>query len=90
MQKTAEIFIDHGRQAVRLPEGLCFSGDRVNVRRDEETGDVILFESSEATKPKTLESFFKLLDGLTPEERVELASFEMVRETRPPEPRDLF
>ena len=90
MQKTAELFIDHGRQAVRLPEGLSFSGDSVSVRRNDETGEVILFEPVEATRPKNLKSFFKLLDDLSPKEREELASFEIVRDARPPEPRDLF
>ena len=40
--KTARLFMNGGSQAVSLPAEFRFSGDRVYVRRDARTGDVIL------------------------------------------------
>jgi antitoxin VapB len=40
--RTAELFVSGGSQAVRLPADFCFEGDRVCIRRDEHTGEVIL------------------------------------------------
>jgi antitoxin VapB len=42
MARTAALFVNGGSQAVRLPADCRFDGDRVYVRRDERTGDVIL------------------------------------------------
>lgn len=42
MARTAALFINGGSQAVRLPADCRFDGDRVYVRRDERTGDVVL------------------------------------------------
>jgi antitoxin VapB len=42
MTKTAALFTNGGSQAVRLPADCRFDGDRVFVRRDARTGDVIL------------------------------------------------
>ena len=42
MTKTAALFTNGGSQAVRLPADCRFEGDRVYVRRDARTGDVIL------------------------------------------------
>lgn len=40
--KTAKIFLNGRSQAVRLPREFRFEADEVYIRRDEETGDVIL------------------------------------------------
>lgn len=41
--RTAKLFVNGGSQAVRLPAEFRFEGaDRVHVRRDAVTGDVIL------------------------------------------------
>ena len=38
----AKLFTTGGSQAVRLPAEFRFEGDEVDVRRDAETGDVVL------------------------------------------------
>lgn len=40
--RRAELFQNHGSQAVRLPEDFRFDGDEVYITRDEATGDVTL------------------------------------------------
>jgi antitoxin VapB len=40
--KTARVINDGGSQAVSLPAEFHFDGDKVFVRRDQRTGDVIL------------------------------------------------
>ena len=42
MQRTAKLFMNGRSQAVRLPGEFRFDGSEVNIRRDPETGDVIL------------------------------------------------
>ncbi len=42
MARTAALFVNGASQAVRLPADCRFEGERVYVRRDERTGDVIL------------------------------------------------
>ena len=41
-RRTAKLFRNGASQAVRLPAEFRFSGTEVYVRRDEQTGDVIL------------------------------------------------
>lgn len=48
MLKTAKLFTTGGSQAVRLPAEFRFDGDKVWVRRDDLTGDVIL-----SSQPRT-------------------------------------
>lgn len=40
--RVAKLFTNGGSQAVRLPAEFRFEGDRVYVRRDDRTGDVVL------------------------------------------------
>lgn len=40
--RTAKLFKNGRSQAVRLPAEFRFEGSEVNIRRDEETGEVIL------------------------------------------------
>jgi antitoxin VapB len=59
MAQTAKIFQNGRSQAVRLPQAFRFEGSEVYVRRDEETGDVIL-----SRKPSDWGSFFRAIEGL--------------------------
>ncbi|SAL37890.1 AbrB family transcriptional regulator [Caballeronia sordidicola] len=56
MKQTAKLFINGRSQAVRLPAEYRFDGDEVFVRRDPETGDVIL-----SRKPTNWNSFIEAL-----------------------------
>jgi len=58
MSQVAKIFTNGRSQAVRLPAAFRFEGNEVFVRKDEETGDVIL-----SRKPADWDSFFRLVDG---------------------------
>ena len=53
MSQTAKLFINGRSQAVRLPLAYRFDAKEVFIRRDPETGDVIL-----SRKPSTWEGFF--------------------------------
>lgn len=59
MRKTAKLFMNGRSQAVRLPAEFRFDGDEVYIRRDPETGDVIL-----SRKPGDWNDFFELIDSL--------------------------
>lgn len=59
----AKLFRNGRSQAVRLPREFRFEGTEVSVRRDPETGDVIL-----SPRRKTLKGFFELLDSVGPVE----------------------
>jgi antitoxin VapB len=56
MPQTAKLFMNGRSQAVRLPFELRFDGDEVYIRRDPDTGDVIL-----SRKPGDWKDFFKLV-----------------------------
>lgn len=56
MNEIAKIFINGRSQAVRLPAAFRFKAKEVFIRKDQETGDVILSQ-----KPDTWESFFMAL-----------------------------
>lgn len=73
MGQTAKLFQNGKSQAVRLPLAYRFEGSEVCIRRDEQTGDVIL-----SRKPESLKQFFAFArslnadipdDFLGPEER---------------------
>ncbi|WP_297472328.1 AbrB/MazE/SpoVT family DNA-binding domain-containing protein [Ferrovum sp.] len=59
MSQVAKLFMNGRSQAVRLPVSFRFDVDEVFIRRDPETGDVIL-----SRKPESLDSFFAALDGV--------------------------
>ncbi|WP_366944031.1 type II toxin-antitoxin system VapB family antitoxin [Ferrovum sp.] len=59
MSQVAKLFMNGRSQAVRLPVAFRFDVDEVFIRRDPETGDVIL-----SRKPESLDSFFAALDGV--------------------------
>jgi antitoxin VapB len=59
MSQTAKIFINGRSQAVRLPAAYRFEGTEVFIRKDPETGDVIL-----SRKPADWDDFFAALKGI--------------------------
>jgi antitoxin VapB len=59
MGQTAKLFKNGKSQAVRLPMSYRFDGSEVNIRRDEQTGDVIL-----SRKPESLLEFFAFAKSL--------------------------
>jgi antitoxin VapB len=64
MVQRAKLFMNGRSQAVRLPAAFRFTGTEVFIRRDEDTGDVIL-----STRPPTLDAFFRILQTAdTPED----------------------
>jgi antitoxin VapB len=81
MGNTAKIFMNGRSQAVRLPSEFRFKGSEVCVRKDRETGDVILSQKSDDWP-----SFFELLDRLGPVEK------EFMRGVNDPQtvPEDIF
>ncbi len=59
----AKLFSNGGSQAVRLPAEFRFDCDEVVVRRDEQTGDVIL---SPKRPWNTWDEYFELRDAAGP------------------------
>jgi len=58
MRQVAKLFINGRSQAVRLPAAYRFDAKEVFIRKDQETGDVIL-----SRKPTTWDDFFATLKG---------------------------
>jgi len=58
MSQVAKIFTNGRSQAVRLPAAYRFDTKEVFIRRDPETGDVIL-----SRKPASWDDFFAVLKG---------------------------
>lgn len=72
MEQTAEIFLDHGHQAVRLPENIHLPGEQVAVRQNLETGEITLRPVDQVTeeeRQKTLDDLFSRLAEVPQEER---------------------
>jgi antitoxin VapB len=63
MGETAKLFRNGGSQAVRLPAAFRFEGTEVNIRRDPQTGEVILSPVSPTGEP-SWDDFFRLRDEL--------------------------
>ena len=59
MKHTAKLFMNGRSQAVRLPVNYRFDCDEVFIRRDPETGDVII-----SKKPGNWEDFFELMKSI--------------------------
>jgi antitoxin VapB len=78
--QTAKLFMNGRSQAVRLPLDFRFEGDEVYIRRDPETGDVVI-----SSKPGDWSEFFKMADAAgIPEDFME------ERGDEPPQERNLF
>ncbi|MBT5466705.1 MAG: antitoxin [Candidatus Marinimicrobia bacterium] len=56
---TAKLFMNGRSQAVRLPANYRFDCDEVYIRKDPETGDVII-----SRKPESWDDYFKLMDAI--------------------------
>jgi antitoxin VapB len=80
-EKKAKLFPNGRSQAVRLPAEFRFDGDEVYVRRDAETGEVIL-----SPVPSSWDGFFALRDAA----REEAHGFMTDRRDPPAEERSLF
>lgn len=80
--RTAKLFRTGGSQAVRLPAEFRFDGDEVAIRRDPETGDVIL--SPTVSPAKTWEELLARIAELggAPDD------FLVDRGQRPPQERE--
>ncbi len=80
MSATAKLFRTGRSQAVRLPMEFRFQGTEVFIRRDPNTGDVVL-----SAKPNSWQAFFE------PADRTDIPSgFMTDREDLPAEERKLF
>ncbi|RUL73677.1 antitoxin [Dyella choica] len=80
MSATAKLFTTGRSQAVRLPREFRFQGSEVFIRRDPQTGDVVL-----SPKPASWQEFFDLAN------RAKIpADFMVDREDLPAEERSLF
>ena len=75
MQRTARLFMNGRSQAVRLTGEFRFEGEEVNIRKDPESGDVIL-----SRRETSWQDFFRLRDALT---RKELDAFQAPRDSKP-------
>ncbi len=59
MRQVAKLFQSGKSQAVRLPPSFRFEGSEVFIRRDEQSGDVIL-----SRKPESLDQFVAFAGAL--------------------------
>lgn len=80
MRHTAKLFMNGRSQAVRLPANYRFDCDEVYIRRDPETGDVVI-----SRKPGSWQDFFEMMDNMdVPDD------FMTDRDNELPQERDLF
>jgi antitoxin VapB len=80
MARTAKLFRNGRSQALRLPAEYRFEGSEVYIRRDEETGDVVI-----SRRPDSWQDFFDLADRIgVPDE------FLSDRDNAPPQKRTPF
>ena len=80
MRRSAKLFMNGRSQAVRLPVDYRFDCDEVYIRKDPETGDVVI-----SRKPGSWDDFFKLMETIdVPED------FMADRDNEIPQERDLF
>jgi antitoxin VapB len=78
--RTAKLFRNGRSQALRLPAEYRFEGSEVYIRRDAETGDVIL-----SKRPESWREFFELADRISAPD-----DFLSDRADPPPQKRKLF
>ena len=64
MSKTAKLFKNGRSQAVRLPREFRFPGKEVAIRRDPETGEVVLSPHPSPEPPLSFEKWFALYDAI--------------------------
>ena len=80
MPRTAKVFRNGRSQAVRLPVEYRFDSSEVYIRRDPDSGDVIL-----SRQPESWDDFFELADRIGVP-----ADFMSERGDAPPQKRKLF
>ena len=85
MPKTAKLFKNGRSQAVRLPAEYRFNGDEVFIRKDEQTGEVILSQ-----RPNSWKEFFRLRDTALQADPQAAAEFLADRQDPPPQEREFF
>ncbi|ODS22349.1 AbrB family transcriptional regulator [Candidatus Endobugula sertula] len=59
MRHTAKLFMNGRSQAVRLPINYRFDCDEVYIRKDPQTGDVVI-----SKKPGSWEDFFEMMESI--------------------------
>ena len=59
MRHSAKLFMNGRSQAVRLPASYRFDCDEVYIRKDPETGDVVI-----SKKPGSWNDFFKMMETM--------------------------
>lgn len=64
MTKTAKLFMNGRSQAVRLPREFRFPGKEVAIRRDPETGEVVLSPHPSPEPPLSFEKWFALYEAI--------------------------
>jgi antitoxin VapB len=80
MRHSAKLFMNGRSQAVRLPVNYRFDCDEVFIRKDPDTGDVVI-----SKKPGSWDDFFKLMETITVPD-----DFMTERDNEIPQERDLF
>jgi antitoxin VapB len=63
VKQTAKLFKNGRSQAVRLPKEFRFEGDEVDIRRNPETGDVVLSQRHSKSR-LSFEEWFALYDAI--------------------------
>lgn len=81
--RTAKLFKNGRSQAVRLPKEFQFEGTEVEIRRNPETGEVVLSPGS-GQPMRTMQEWFDRFDAL------EIPDDFLQREVHMPVDRDLF
>jgi antitoxin VapB len=59
MRDTAKLFMNGRSQALRLPANYRFDGNEVYIRRDSETGDVVI-----SRKPGSWKEYFEMMETI--------------------------
>jgi len=77
---TAKLFMNGRSQAVRLPVNFRFDCEEVYIRKDPETGDVVI-----SKKPGSWDTFFELMEAINVPD-----DFMLDRDNEPLLERDLF
>jgi antitoxin VapB len=80
VRHTAKLFMNGRSQAVRLPANYRFDCEEVYIRRDPETGDIVI-----SRKPGSWEDYFEMMESIDiPDD------FMAERDNELPQKRDLF
>ena len=76
MRHSAKLFMNGRSQAVRLPVSYRFDCDEVYIRKDPDTGDVVI-----SKKPGSWDDFFKMMETIdVPEDFMTERDNELLQE----------